>query len=75
MFQDRQVSGPFARWEHTHTMDPDDRGGTVLVDHIEYELPLGALGRLGGGWYVRRKLERLFTFRHEVTKRACEARE
>jgi ligand-binding SRPBCC domain-containing protein len=75
MFQDRQVKGPFARWEHTHTMETDGAGGAWLVDTVEYELPLGLLGRLMAGAFVRAKLERLFAFRHEVTKRACEARE
>ncbi|WP_437591565.1 SRPBCC family protein [Sorangium sp. So ce1000] len=72
MFQDTQRSGPFKRWVHTHRMDPDGSGGCYLTDHVEYELPLGALGRLGGGRFVRRKLERMFDYRHEVTRRACE---
>lgn len=72
MFRDEMVSGPFARWAHTHSMTSDGEGGTWLVDHIEYELPLGVLGRLGGGWFVRRKLERMFTYRHRVTREACE---
>jgi ligand-binding SRPBCC domain-containing protein len=73
MFQDRQVRGPFASWLHTHSMEPDGNGGCLLVDRIEYELPLGAVGRLFGGPLVRRKLERMFEYRHEVTKKACEA--
>lgn len=72
MFQDTLREGPFRRWVHTHTMDPDGAGGTWLLDHIEYELPLGALGQLGGGWLVRRKLARMFAYRHEVTRRECE---
>lgn len=72
MFQDTMRSGPFARWVHTHTMEADGAGGTWLVDHIDYALPLGALGQLGGGWFVRRKLDRMFAYRHEVTRKACE---
>lgn len=75
MFQDTMREGPFARWVHTHTMEPDGSGGTWLVDHIEYTLPLGALGQLGGGWFVRRKLRRMFEHRHAVTKRMCEGPE
>ena len=74
MFQDTMESGPFARWEHTHLIEPDAAGGSWLVDHIEYELPLGALGQLGGGWFVRRKLERMFEHRHAVTKKECETK-
>lgn len=73
MFRDEQVKGPFARWVHTHLVEPDGDGACYLIDHIDYELPLGALGRLFGGWYARRTLERLFDYRHQVTKEACEA--
>ncbi len=74
MFQDRMESGPFAKWEHTHLIEPDGDRASWLIDHIEYELPLGALGQLGGGWFVRRKLGRMFEYRHAVTKRDCEAK-
>lgn len=74
MFRDEQVQGPFARWVHTHRMEPDGDGACLLVDQVEYELPLGALGRIAGGPFVRRMLERLFEHRHRVTKEACEAR-
>jgi ligand-binding SRPBCC domain-containing protein len=74
MFQDCMRRGPFKKWEHTHTMAPDGEGGTWLIDHIEYELPLGLLGQIGGGWFVRRMLTRMFDYRHQVTKAACEAR-
>jgi hypothetical protein len=72
MFRDELQSGPFRRWVHTHRMDPDGAGGTLLHDRVEYELPLGLLGELVGGWYARRRLERMFDFRHAVTKAACE---
>jgi ligand-binding SRPBCC domain-containing protein len=72
MFQDTMIEGPFARWVHTHVMEPDGEGGTWLIDRIEYALPFGMLGQIGGGWFAARKLSRMFVFRHEVTKRACE---
>jgi ligand-binding SRPBCC domain-containing protein len=75
MFADRQVSGPFAIWSHRHRMIDDGRGGTTLRDEVTYELPGGALGRWLGRRMVRRKLERLFRFRHEVTKRVVESAE
>jgi hypothetical protein len=34
---------------------------------VEYALPFGVLGRWIAGGYVRRKLEELFKYRHEVT--------
>lgn len=73
MFRDVQVSGPFAKWEHTHLIEPDGEGAAYLIDRVEYELPLGVLGRVFGGWFARMNVERLFEFRHRVTKEACEA--
>jgi uncharacterized protein (TIGR01777 family) len=66
-FRDVQQSGPFKRWEHTHLITPDGNDACWLTDHIEYELPLGALGRFFGGAMVQKKLERMFTYRHRVT--------
>jgi ligand-binding SRPBCC domain-containing protein len=67
-FSDVQVSGPFAYWKHTHTFDPDGPSACFLEDRVEYALPLGFLGRGIAGWYVRRKLAKLFEFRHNTTR-------
>jgi uncharacterized protein (TIGR01777 family) len=67
-FRDVQIEGPFARWEHTHTFEPDGDDACTLEDRIEYELPLGAPGRLVGGPTVRKRLNRLFSHRHLVTQ-------
>lgn len=66
-FRDRQVSGPFAHWDHTHLVTPDGPDACWLEDRIEYALPFAPLGRLLAGWLVRRKLARLFEYRHRVT--------
>jgi len=44
-----------------------------LEDRIEYELPFGLLGNFFAGWMVRRKLARVFAFRHRVTAEAMRA--
>lgn len=74
MFADRMNRGPFARWVHRHVFTARSDTESVMTDDIEYELPLGALGRIFGGPFARRELERLFAFRHDVTRRACESR-
>ena len=38
----------------------------TLTDHIQYSLPLGALGQWGGGNMVRQRLNQLFHYRHQV---------
>jgi ligand-binding SRPBCC domain-containing protein len=74
MFADRMVKGPFARWLHRHVVTARGPDQCTLTDDIDYELPLAPFGRWVAGGFARRQLERLFTFRHEVTRAACEAR-
>ncbi len=73
-FSDFQVSGPFAFWRHMHTFEPDGPDACFLEDKIEYALPYGFIGRWFAGKYVRRKLSKLFEYRHEVTARDVVAR-
>jgi len=69
-FRDVQLSGPFRRWEHTHLFMPESPGVCILEDRVDYELPLGLLGNFLAGWFVRRKLKKLFAYRHRVTAEA-----
>lgn len=68
-FRDHQVDGPFARWEHTHRMTPAENSheASWLEDRIQYDVPLGAIGRLLLGRSIRRSLTRTFAYRHRVT--------
>jgi ligand-binding SRPBCC domain-containing protein len=74
MFRDVLVSGPFRRWEHTHEFQPESAGTSWLEDRVEYEFPLGWLGKLFGGWYTRRRLQRMFEWRHRTTAEILIAR-
>lgn len=69
LFADRQVEGPFARWYHRHRFLDDGAGGTILRDEVDYEPPLGLVGRWMGGGFLEQKLEKVFDFRHETTRR------
>ena len=66
-FQDRQISGPFADWNHTHRMEPAAPDRCILTDRIEYRPPLGFLGEMFGGRLIRNQLERTFQYRHALT--------
>lgn len=66
-FEDRQITGPFAHWVHTHKMEPTGDNQSILEDHIKYQLPLGILGSTFGGAFARAKTDRMFTYRHEIT--------
>lgn len=73
MFEDVQRRGPFRSWRHRHLFEPTSDGATILRDEVEYEPPFGPLGRALAPLLVERRLERLFAYRHEVTRRWCEA--
>lgn len=66
-FCDAQTEGPFLHWRHCHRVIPEGPDRSYLEEDIEYALPLGWLGHLLGGRFVRRKLERMFRYRHAVT--------
>jgi uncharacterized protein len=66
-FQDVQLSGPFTRWEHTHSVAPVTSGSCQLIDRVEYLLPGGRLGNLLAGKWTESKLKRLFAWRHRCT--------
>lgn len=73
LFADRQETGPFAWWYHRHLFLDDGQGGTILRDEVAYQPPLGFIGRWLGGGLIRRKLDRMFTYRHETTRRLIES--
>jgi ligand-binding SRPBCC domain-containing protein len=72
LFEDVQISGPFASWRHKHIVEPH-ADGAILRDEIEYEPPLWIFGRLAAPFAVVPKLEKMFDYRHEVTRQWSEA--
>jgi uncharacterized protein (TIGR01777 family) len=64
-FVDEQVEGPFARWVHTHSFEPQGAASCRLGDRIELTLPAAAAGRIALP-LVRRRVERMLAYRHEV---------
>ena len=64
-FVDRQVSGPYRLWHHTHTFTDLPGGGTHMRDVVRYQLPFGPLGRLTHALLVKRTVERIFDWRYE----------
>ena len=62
-FVDRQLSGPYRLWHHTHEFEPAGDGCTLMRDTVRYALPLGPLGDLAHRLLVRRDLARIFDYR------------
>lgn len=70
-FEDIQISGPFKRWRHRHIIEPHIEGA-VLIDEIEYEPPMSFLGALTAPFLIVPKIEKMFDYRHDVTRAWCE---
>ncbi len=64
-FVDEQRYGPYALWHHKHFIRPV-AGGVEMEDLIHYKLPLGILGQLAHGLFVKDKLNGIFEFRNKV---------
>lgn len=71
LFVDEQARGPFRRWRHAHAVHPHAEGA-LLVDSIDFEPPLGLLGRAAAPVMILPRLRKLFAYRHAVTRAWCE---
>jgi ligand-binding SRPBCC domain-containing protein len=72
MFEDVQISGPFKSWRHKHIISPHT-DGAILRDEIEFEPPLWIFGALAAPIFILPKIEKMFDYRHTVTRKWCEA--
>lgn len=69
-FTDTQVKGPFKKWHHRHEFVSEERGGqigTIIRDHIEYEVGYGIFGRLARP-IVNAQIARMFEERQRRTE-------
>jgi ligand-binding SRPBCC domain-containing protein len=65
MFADEQVTGPYRYWYHRHLFHAVP-GGVRIEDVVDYQLPLGPLGRMAHAAFVRRQLAGIFDHRARV---------
>ena len=64
-FCDAQMRGPFTAFHHRHGIEAEFRKGqegTLVSDAVEFDLPYGRLGQIGGAM-VRRQLASSFAYR------------
>ncbi|HEY0426258.1 MAG TPA: SRPBCC family protein [Pyrinomonadaceae bacterium] len=71
MFEDVQISGPFKSWRHQHFVEPHAEGA-LLKDEIEFEPPFSIIGKAVAPTFIISKLEKMFAYRHEVTRKWAE---
>lgn len=65
---DRLLKGPFPRWVHQHRFEDLGDGTTRLTDHVDYQVPLGVLGRVADAIAIRRLMDGMFRFRQARTQ-------
>jgi ligand-binding SRPBCC domain-containing protein len=70
-FEDTQISGPFKKWIHQHII-LEHKDGTILRDQIEFDPGYSFIGGLGAKLLILPKIEKMFEFRHRITKEYCE---
>lgn len=63
-FVDTQLKGPYRTWHHRHQFE-DLGAGVLMRDRVRYRLPLGTLGTLLAGSFVRGDVEKIFAFRRK----------
>lgn len=67
-FTDIQEAGPFRSWIHRHRYEPDRRGGSRIVEHIDYQHDSGWSGLLTRTLFALPMLFALFTYRSLVMR-------
>lgn len=71
-FVDEQTRGPFARWWHEHRFEALGHQ-TRMTDRIEFEAPLGFLGKIAERVVLERYMKRLIMRRNLWLKQHLEA--
>ncbi|MEZ5063496.1 MAG: SRPBCC family protein [bacterium] len=66
-FVDLQLSGPYRLWHHTHEF-LEVAGGTQMRDAVDYELPAGPIGEIAHELWVKKQLERIFSYRWQAVE-------
>ncbi len=67
-FVDEQRQGPYVMWHHEHHI-LEENGEYLMHDIVSYKLPMGALGNLLAGGFVKKQLREIFGYREEVLEK------
>ncbi|PWU00322.1 MAG: hypothetical protein C5B52_09155 [Bacteroidetes bacterium] len=67
-FKDFQQKGPYKLWNHLHEFIPN-ADGVLMIDTVDYELPLGFIGELIHKLLIQKKLKSIFDYRHNILEK------
>lgn len=64
-FTDKQISGPYKQWIHTHRFTELSPASTLIEDEVRYRLPLEPLGDIAQ-FFVEREIKNIFDYRQKT---------
>ena len=64
-FSDIQLKGPYKKWDHTHRLE-SLANGTLMTDQIYFRVPMGYVGNMTLGSFVKRDVEKIFSYRQKA---------
>ena len=65
-FVDEQRFGPYAMWHHEHHFEKISETETLMIDLLNFKMPLGAIGDLIAGKIVLNKVKFIFESRFNI---------
>ncbi|MGE5431589.1 MAG: SRPBCC family protein [Syntrophomonadaceae bacterium] len=68
-FIDEQRFGPYKFWHHQHIFREVSQG-IEMTDRVHYAIPFGLMGRIMNSLVIKKKLNKIFSFRREFLKTA-----
>ena len=68
IFIDQQLKGPYSLWHHTHTFKKINDNETLIGDTVIYAVPFSFIGSIVHSIYIKRDLERIFSYRTKKIK-------
>lgn len=71
-FQDIMVKGAFNRMKHDHEFQ-EHLGGTLMIDHFEFQSPFGILGRIVDRLFLTAYMRRFLVRRNVILKNLAES--
>ncbi len=72
-FVDEMVKGTFKSFRHEHHFKQKDRETTKMIDYFDYQSPLGMLGRLADGLFLKAYMANLLQQRNRLIKEVAES--
>lgn len=64
-----QRFGPYKLWHHEHHFETISEDEILMTDIVTYKLRFGYLGRLICGFFIKKKLKKIFRFRYNYCEK------